>query len=214
MVDRLLLSAGRKNVVRTDGLKEALSLMEGSDEQELVDSLRQELEMEDLKDVVQKRFPAARAKASAWTPDSIKALRPPVPCTLCWQISHEAFEAYFPIPEAYQSKGARAKKTWSRSRSYGSGKWTQESALTQLVSFLWASHKKCGGVEASESVSSSVGEVLHSSAVAVWHQFVRPGRNRAAQHPTGQGSIGECKKGRGQRGRASCSGRRARGRDL
>ena len=158
IVERLLVST-RKKIIRTEGLAEAMEIMKETDERDLVKDFADDLAAEDLKSVIQSRFPVSRAAASFWTPEAIKALRPPTACTLRWQISHEAFEAYMPIPEHLRKKGPRAKKTEARSRSYGGGKWTQHQALAAMVSFLWNEFKKHGG----ETCPSKI--FLHAFAI-------------------------------------------------
>ena len=147
IVRRLLQSAGSKKIVRTAGLKEALDLMKGESDMEAFSDLKENLENQDLTAMIKSRFPASRKNASAWTPSAIKDLRPTTTgCTLCWQLSHGCFEAYYDIPLEKRGKQARSKKVWSGSRSYGSGKWTKLSALLQMVNFLWKRHAECGNV--------------------------------------------------------------------
>ena len=150
-----LLESDSKKILRTAGVKAALELMENDSDIEAFRDVKDSIENEDLEAAIKSRFPAGRQKASAYTPEAIKSLRPPAPgCTICWQFSESSFEGYYQIPDSMRSKAKNAKKLWSRSRSYGGGKWTRSSALTQIVNFLWTQHKLCQQAEASAFTSA------------------------------------------------------------
>ena len=142
-------------------------LARGPDAEKFVD-LEQKVQSAQIQEFLVRRYGASREKASTFTPQAIKNLRPDRPgIWLVWQISASAFEAYFPKdafkiqeedeqaqdakPDAPRTRkraktaaASNLKKHVTRSRKYGVVR-TQQAALWQCVCFLWKMHQKAGG---------------------------------------------------------------------
>ena len=161
MVERLLESKTTQ-IYRPGILAEVINHLNTAPDAQRFPDLSEKVKAAEIQEFVQKRFGASREKASSWTPQCIKDLRPDGPgIYLVWQISASAFEAYYPkalfptkTPEGEEEgpkirKRAKTpsniKKHVTCSRQYGAIR-TQISALTQCVNFLWKMHSKAGQV--------------------------------------------------------------------
>ena len=90
------------------------------------------------------RFSVPKAKAEASTPSVIKALKPDIPgAVLTYQVPTSTFQGYYPKAEVPAAKRGKAGSSYSTGRTVGD-KWSAVQALTQVVNFLWAHHKKAG----------------------------------------------------------------------
>ena len=114
------------------------------DAQEYQD-LKEKLQDQDREELILKRVGGAKAAATFATPNVIKNLRPRTDgCTLNFQLSANAFQAYYrrPLTPA-QLANPRVKKNWSMQASFGT-KRSQHAALRQAVAFLWKKHRDVG----------------------------------------------------------------------
>jgi hypothetical protein len=102
--------------------------------------------------LIQKRCGVPRKQAEATTPECLKSLRPttadgqvPKGCYFVWQISHSTYEGYYAKTDGASGNliDGKVKGSWSTARTYGK-KWSQLSALTQVVNQLWKWHRKKG----------------------------------------------------------------------
>ena len=159
MLERLLESSADKKLLRTAGLRDALNLLQDCGDADKFEDLWEKVTEDDRQQLIKSRIGAPHEKASQFTPQCLKALKPPN-TVLCYQVSVCTFEGYYPIPEEQRGKGSKAKKHWSIARTHGT-KWTTLSALSQVVAFLWRMHAKCGRVATSVMLCNGTCPCFH-----------------------------------------------------
>ena len=167
LLNRLLVSNESK-LYRPAMLGDVMMHLEKAPDARHFEDLSSKVRAAEVQEFILRRFGASREKAAFFTPAAIKALRPPGEGVyLVWQMSAEAFEAYYPKAlmqtqstdqnpteeqEAPPNKRRRAKTPAPKarvkqhvtcSRQYGAVR-TTFAALWQCVNFLWTMQEKAG----------------------------------------------------------------------
>lgn len=133
-------------------LADVLGKLDGEEDGKDFRSLKDVVDDYKRQEFVLSRVGMSRSRASHWTPRQIKNLKPPS-STLVWQVTANAFQGYYPIPQKVldekmakaTSKGKKKIKTmWSRHRGYQT-KRNKLQALQEIVKWLWKMHKENGG---------------------------------------------------------------------
>ena len=146
---RLLETSGSRKVQQFAGMREAISELDKtdtSDDIKMFKTLAEAVDAQETEELIKSRVNQPRAMAENATPQCLKRLRPLPSCVLVYQIKTQSFQGYYPRQLTDdQKKNPKTKKYFSTSRSFGSGKWTKNQALTLIVRFLWRHHKAQGG---------------------------------------------------------------------
>ena len=150
-----LLDSRATRVVKPTNLADVLEDLKGTSDGKDFKELHERILDEERERLVKTRFAVPRAQAEAQTPSPIKALRPSVVVAkglpgvqLTYQVGTRSFQGYYPkqLTEEQISKflgGGKIQARFSTSRTIGD-KWTAETALVQVVNWLWTHHRKAG----------------------------------------------------------------------
>lgn len=149
-------------VFKADYLAGVLGELGQEDDGKEFQSLKAEVDEEARMEFVLSRVGYSKAKAEHFTPSCIKSLRPEN-TVLVWPAIQFSYQGYYPIPLAMQTKAKeklkdvapttrvrgknqskKVKTHWTRSRNY-KAKRSQLQALTEIVDWLWRTHKNHGG---------------------------------------------------------------------
>ena len=154
LLQRLLESRATR-VVKPTNLADVLEDLKGTSDGKDFKELHERILDEEREKLVKTRFAVPRAQAEAQTPSPIKALRPEVVVAkglpgvqLTYQVGTRSFQGYYPkmLTEEQIQKflgGGKIQTRFSTSRTIGD-KWTAETALVQVVNWLWTHHRKAG----------------------------------------------------------------------
>jgi hypothetical protein len=146
ILDRLEATSIRKFKGDVHILSSVMKCLENEKDfstKQLADVLKH-VEEEQLKDFAGFRDCHERAPPRPTTPECLKELVPPPPiASLVWIQSSRTFEGFYQIPPEKRGHGARAKKHWSRSRTYGD-KHTVIRSLVHVTLQVWSWHKAEG----------------------------------------------------------------------
>ena len=169
MLQRMLnqdASKTRQLGCSSKNLLDALRLIEHDEDGKEFKDIQERAADDERERVIIARVGHSKQAAEMHTPSCIKDLRPQVQgVTLVWQPARTAFEGYYPkwqgqktgdADDGNDSKKSKNSKKQSKkrenkqkfhsfSRSYGGGKWTQSTALFEVVKQLWKCHKRYGG---------------------------------------------------------------------
>ena len=155
MLLQRLLETRTTRVVKPTNLAEVLEDLKGTSDGKDFKDLHERILDEEREKLVKSRFAVPRAQAEAQTPSPIKALRPKVEVAkglpgvqLTYQVGTRSFQGYYPknLTEEQLEKfqaGGKIQTRFSVSRTIGD-KWTAETALPQVVNWLWSHHRKAG----------------------------------------------------------------------
>ena len=149
------LASRKTRVVKPRALADVLKDLKGSDDWKDFQRLHDQFMDEQRQALVLERFSVPRAQAEAQTPSVIKALRPKVELArglpgvqLTYQVGTQSFQGYYPRDLSEEDikkfrSGGKVKTRFSTSRTIGD-KWTADTALVQVVNWLWNQHRKMG----------------------------------------------------------------------